>query len=451
MAPMDTGFGNTEWGGFTRKGIEYFVRRAEGGFGLLFSGGTNSDCVVDGCDGILNHPGEFIAQGKELNARIAQYGCKMFIQLSMNVGRNGGLKTPSPLPTLGDPNVITKELTIDEIHTKVAEMGKAARLCKDAGFAGVDIHAMHWGHLLDSFALAFMNHRDDEYGGSLENRIRVAKEIVEAIKRDGIYLARRISGGGAVYHDMGNLNFTFIAKDGLFDVERQTDVILLACRLLGINAVKTGRNDLTVTGRKFSGHAYFSSHGFNYHHGTIMMDVKGDDLSKYLNVSAAKLKSKGVESVRSRVTNLREHVGEDLKNADTRELILAMQDAMVRAASREYGCEAEAEELPQIPQELLDKYASEEWRLGTKIPFTKNIEHRFEWGGVEIQLAMKGEYIRDCRIYSDALETEVFDIVEDLIKGCRYDAEDIRGLSVRLPEGTSATAHEILGLIAKSI
>ena len=182
MAPMDTGFGNTEWGGFTQAGIDYFVRRAEGGFGLLFSGGTNGDCVVDGCDGILNHPDEFIAQGKEINERIAAYGCKMFIQLSMNVGRNGGLKTPSPLPTLGNPAVITEALTVDEIHTKVEEMGRAAKLVKDAGFAGVDIHAMHWGHLLDSFALAFMNHREDEYGGSLENRIRVAKEIVEAIK-----------------------------------------------------------------------------------------------------------------------------------------------------------------------------------------------------------------------------------------------------------------------------
>ena len=260
-----------------------------------------------------------------------------------------------------------------------------------------------------------------------------------------------MSGGGAVYHDMGNLNFTFIAKDGLFDVERQTDVILLACRLLGINAVKTGRNDLTVTGRKFSGHAYFSSHGFNYHHGTIMMDVKGDDLSKYLNVSADKLKSKGVESVRSRVTNLREHVDGPLGEADTRELILAMQDAMVRAASREYGGEAEAVELPQIPQKLLDKYASEEWRLGTKIAFTKIIEHRFEWGGVEIQLSMKGEYVRDCRIYSDALETEVFGIVEGLVKNCRYDASDIGGLADRLPAGTSAIAYEILGLIAKAI
>ena len=184
MAPMDTGFGNSDWGGFTPKGIEYFVRRAEGGFGLLFSGGTNGDFVVDGCDGILNHPDVFIRQGKELNGRINAYGSRMFIQLSMNVGRNGGLKTPSPLPTLSDPNVITKALTVEEIHTKVNEMGKAAKLVKEAGFAGVDIHAMHWGHLLDSFALAYMNHRTDEYGGSLENRIRVAREIIESIKRE---------------------------------------------------------------------------------------------------------------------------------------------------------------------------------------------------------------------------------------------------------------------------
>ena len=184
MAPMDTGFGNTEWGGFTKEGIEYFAARGKGGFGLLFSGGTNGDCVVDGCDGILNHPDEFIQQGKELNARLAEYDCKMFIQLSMNVGRNGGLKTPSPVPTLGDPSVITTALTIEEIHTKISEMGKAAKLVKEAGFAGVDIHALHWGHLLDSFALAFMNHREDEYGGSLGNRLRLAKEIVEAIKSE---------------------------------------------------------------------------------------------------------------------------------------------------------------------------------------------------------------------------------------------------------------------------
>lgn len=184
MAPMDTGFGNNEYGGFTQAGIDYFVRRAEGGFGLLFSGGTNGDCIVDGCDGILNHPDEFIEQGKQLNERIAKFGTKMFIQLSMNVGRNGGLKTPSPLPTLGYPDVTTVALTVEEIHTKVREMGKAAKLVKDAGFAGVDIHALHWGHLLDSFALSVMNHREDEYGGSLENRLRIAKEIIDAIRQE---------------------------------------------------------------------------------------------------------------------------------------------------------------------------------------------------------------------------------------------------------------------------
>ncbi len=184
MAPMDTGFGDTGYGCFTQKGVDYFVRRAEGGFGLLFSGGIYSDCVVDGNDGILNHKEEFLSTGKILNEQLSKYDCKMFIQISMNVGRNGGLKTPSPLPVLSNPKVMTKELTVEEIHTKVKETGQAAKLCKQAGFAGIDIHALHWGHLLDSFALSFMNHRTDEYGGSLENRLRFAKEIVEEIKKE---------------------------------------------------------------------------------------------------------------------------------------------------------------------------------------------------------------------------------------------------------------------------
>ena len=184
MAPMDTGFGNNAWGGFTPDGVEYFVRRAKGGFGLLFSGGTSVDSIVDGVDTLTNHADEFIRTGLEINRRLAEYECKMFIQLSMNVGRNAGLKTPSPLPTLGNPNVTTQALTIDEIHTKVRQAAKAAKIVQKAGFAGVDIHAMHWGHLLDSFALSLMNHREDEYGGSLENRLRFAKEIVEAIKAE---------------------------------------------------------------------------------------------------------------------------------------------------------------------------------------------------------------------------------------------------------------------------
>lgn len=279
---------------------------------------------------------------------------------------------------------------------------------------------------------------------------------VEKIKEDKAFLARRMSGGGAVYHDLGNLNFTFIARDGIYDIDKQTDVILHACRLLGIKASKTGRNDLVVDGRKFSGHAYYSSGGYNYHHGTIMLDVDDRDLPKYLRVSAAKLKSKGVESVRSRVVNLREYVpgyenknGKCLTPSKRKKLLSDMQNAMIKAAERTYGVSAEFFELPAIPQELKDKYASEEWRLGSRIPFEKSIENRFEWGEVEIQLGMKGGYIDSCKIYSDSLDTEIFTSIEDLLVGCKYDAGEI--LRLARPEGTNARALELLTLVARSV
>ncbi len=181
MAPMDTGFGNNSYGGLTQAGVEYFVRRAEGGFGLIFSGGTSPDNKVDVSESILNHEKEFVQIGRALNERLRAFGTKMFTQLSMNIGRNAGMKSPSVLPVLGNPSIKTQALTIEEIKTKISEIGKAAKLCKEAGYAGVEIHALHWGHLIDSFALAFMNHRTDEYGGNLENRLRVVKEIREAI------------------------------------------------------------------------------------------------------------------------------------------------------------------------------------------------------------------------------------------------------------------------------
>jgi len=268
---------------------------------------------------------------------------------------------------------------------------------------------------------------------------------VERIKADGVRLARRMSGGGAVYHDMGNLNFTFIARDDLYDINKQTDVILLACRLLGINATKNGRNDLVIDERKFSGHAYYSSAGKNYHHGTIMVNVNDEDMPKYLRVSDAKLQSKGVASVRSRVVNLADY----LPWKQTPKMVYETEVALIRAFGRTYGGETVEEAVPEIPQDLIDKYSSEEWRYGTRIAFEKEIEHRFDWGEVQVQLAMKGGNIDKCRIYSDSLETEMFGVLEGMLAGCRYDATDITNLEV--PAGISDRAHEVLGLIASSI
>ena len=185
MAPMDTGptFLGPD-GEFNENGIDYFVRRAQGGFGLLFSGGQQIDNVVD-CNPktILKNPGAYITAGQELNARISAYGSKMFLQLCFGLGRNiPGMHAPSELPVWLNPDMKSPALTKEQIHTKVDLFIQSAVVAKQAGFAGIDIHALHWGHLLDQFAMSITNRRTDEYGGSLENRLRVTREIIEGVK-----------------------------------------------------------------------------------------------------------------------------------------------------------------------------------------------------------------------------------------------------------------------------
>ena len=128
------------------------------------------------------------------------------------------------------------------------------------------------------------------------------------LAEEGGHLARRLSGGGAVFHDRGNLNFTFLMNEADYDLPRQLTVLERACRSLGIPAQRSGRNDLLAEGRKFSGNAFYKHNGKAYHHGTLMLDVDLERVSRYLSPSKAKLAAKGVDSVRSRVVNLREFV-----------------------------------------------------------------------------------------------------------------------------------------------
>ena len=126
----------------------------------------------------------------------------------------------------------------------------------------------------------------------------------QELEADGGHLARRLSGGGAVFHDLGNLNFTFLIPSSDYDLSKQMSVILEAVRSLGIDAQKSGRNDVTVDGKKFSGNAFCQKGGNSYHHGTLMLRVDTQKVARYLNVSEKKLRSKGVSSVTSRVCNL---------------------------------------------------------------------------------------------------------------------------------------------------
>ncbi len=261
---------------------------------------------------------------------------------------------------------------------------------------------------------------------------------------DGGYLARRLSGGGAVFHDLGNLNFTFLLPTQDYLVKRQLEVILQAVRKLGLKAEISGRNDVTVEGRKFSGNAFYDSHGRSYHHGTLLVDVNMADLSRYLQVDEQKLASKGVASVRSRVVNLKSLLPdltlEQLKNA------------LVEAFGEVYGTEPqpleEAMLNPTRLAELETQYASWEWNFGAKIPFTHQLQKRFAWGGVEMQLQVNKGHIVQAVVYSDALEAELFAALGPALKGSRYEAQAISQILLKLAADGSGQAEHLAELAA---
>lgn len=194
MAPMGPlGLADAE-GGFNQRGIEYYTARARGGTGLIITGVTFVDNEVEehgmpNCPCSTHNPVQFIRTAREMTERIHAYDSKVFLQMSGGFGRvtiptNLGEfppVAPSPIPHRWLDKTC-RELTVEEIHSIVKKFGDGAYNAKRAGFDGVQIHAVHEGYLIDQFAISFFNHRTDEYGGSLENRLRFAKEIVDEIK-----------------------------------------------------------------------------------------------------------------------------------------------------------------------------------------------------------------------------------------------------------------------------
>ncbi|MDR2679973.1 MAG: lipoate--protein ligase [Tannerella sp.] len=247
---------------------------------------------------------------------------------------------------------------------------------------------------------------------------------VKELERDGGFLARRMSGGGAVFHDLGNLNFTFLVREDNYDTGRQLDVIIRAVAKFGIHAGRSGRNDILADGKKFSGNAFYNSRGHCYHHGTLLLDVDMSDLSHYLNVSPAKLQSKGVDSVRSRVINLKELAPEIS--------VKSLQDALVEAFGEVYGGTPQLFPDERLNRETLaeyeEKYASWEWRLGRKLPFTAEYGNRFAWGDLTLQFCVEGGIIKDAIAYSDGMDTDFIRATGDALKGVVFSSPEIKAV-----------------------
>ena len=236
------------------------------------------------------------------------------------------------------------------------------------------------------------------------------------LEQEGGVLARRLSGGGAVFHDLGNLNFTFSVTEENYDLHRQQQVILTACRLLGLRAELSGRNDLLAEGRKFSGNSFYSHAGCSFHNGTLLVNVDMANLGKYLTPSKTKLESKGVASVRSRVINLTE-----LKPDLT---IDGMAQAMVKAFETVYGLEAQ-----ELREENFDsaeierryqRFHSYDWVYGRSVPCSFSCAKRFAWGEVTIELAVENAVCTDAAVWSDAMDAEFAKPLADALRGCRF-------------------------------
>lgn len=241
-----------------------------------------------------------------------------------------------------------------------------------------------------------------------------------AIKEDGVNLSRRLSGGGAVYHDMGNLNFTFIYDEENYNIARQVEVIKKACELCGVSVEVSGRNDILANGRKFSGNAFYNSQGKGYHHGTILISADMDKMARYLTPPKAKLVSKGVKSVKSRTVNL-----SSLSPSAT---IENMKTNMIKSFEDVYGMHAE--KIPSVSQLEIDALSTElsdwEYIYGKSVPFNISCEKHFSWGHITVNLQAEKGIIKDIKVYSDSMDWGISEKIEKALPLCRLKEEDIK-------------------------
>ena len=231
---------------------------------------------------------------------------------------------------------------------------------------------------------------------------------------DGGRIARRFSGGGAVYHDLKNLNFSFVAPKGIYDKAVNFQVIIRALATLGINAELTGRNDLVVDGKKISGNAFKNERHASLHHGTLLIDVDVAKMQKYLNVSKEKLATKGVKSVSSRVVNLKtfkpDLTAERLAQAIRRVCGEVFNAPCVDGREEDFAWDGQRRtaELLRSAEWIFGRVADEDFCVVSK---------RFDWGGVELAYKAQGDVIKDLLLFSDSLDERLGQLAVDNFVG----------------------------------
>ncbi|WDL83868.1 lipoate--protein ligase A [Aeromonas bestiarum] len=266
------------------------------------------------------------------------------------------------------------------------------------------------------------------------------------MEEDGITLARRSSGGGAVFHDLGNSCFTFMAGKPGYDKSISTAIVLDALKRLGVSAFASGRNDLLVAtpdgDRKVSGSAYRETLDRGFHHGTLLLDADLGRLANYLNPDPKKLAAKGISSVRSRVANLCEL----LPGIDHNQLSHALCEAFfAHYGERVLPEHISPSQLPDLPgfADTFARQRSWEWNFGHAPAFSHQLDERFGWGGVELHFDVEKGVIGRAQIFSDSLDPAPLDALAERLVGLAYRREAIAALLSQLRADFPAQQAEL--------
>lgn len=275
----------------------------------------------------------------------------------------------------------------------------------------------------DSYFLFYVNQPSIIIGKNQNTH----EEINEQYTRENdIKAVRRVSGGGAVYHDEGNLNFSFITEDdgeSFHNFKRFTQPIVDALQDMGVNAALSGRNDIEIDGKKVSGNAMFSQKGRMFSHGTLMLESDVSEVQNALKVNPKKIESKGVKSVKGRIGNINDFLDERIDIDEFKRRILAnIFDGEENIEEYKLSDE-DWEKINKLSEE---KYQTWEWNFGKNPKYNFNVSHKFDAGLLDVRLDVKKGVIEHAKIFGDFFGVgEIVDIEERLI-GVQhnYDAID---------------------------
>lgn len=294
-------------------------------------------------------------------------------------------------------------------------------------------------HCLEGdYLLLWQNDNTIVIGQNQNTEAEINRAFVE---EHGINVVRRSTGGGAVYHDLGNLNYSFISDSDGIDhaaLERFARPIVAALKNLGVNAETSGRNDILAEGRKVSGTAQRKFKHRILHHGTLLFDSNPSMVAGALQVDPEKLKAKGTQSVRSRIGNIRDFLKEDM---DLPAFWEYLKKALAGGGMVQGTLPQEA--LEEIENLKRTKYDTWEWNYGRSPQYELHNKRRFTGGGLEVYLTTNQGVIREIAFYGDFLSLRSLDDLTEALRGCPYRTEDVAAILGKLP------LHEFFGAITK--